>query len=25
MRQQFYQMYQSRLLNRQTVKTQEMW
>ena len=25
MRQQFYQMYQRRLLNRQTVKTQEMW
>ena len=25
MRQQFYQMHQRRLLNRQTVKTQEMW
>ena len=25
MRQQFYQMYQKRLLNRQTAKTQEMW
>ena len=25
MRQQFYQMYQKRLLNMQTAKTQEMW
>ena len=25
MRQQYYQMYQKRLLNRQAVKTQEMW